>query len=389
MEIYLVGGAVRDQLLGLPVTEHDYVVVGATPEELIQQGYRQVGKDFPVFLHPETNEEYALARTERKTGRGYKGFRVYAAPNVSLEQDLQRRDITINAMAQDQAGKIIDPFDGQKDLTAKKIRHVSEAFIEDPVRILRVARFSARLAPLGFTVAKPTMDLMRYMVDDGEVDHLVAERVWQEMVKALQAEKPSMFFRVLKECHALKVILPEIARLFHITSYSNVKKNMADDVFSLIDKDIGPKIRFALLFSDVNSKTEASEEDIAYLQQFCQRLRVPKQWTSLAKCVIRWHVIFPRVKQLTTKQLLTWLEHLDLLRRPKQFNQFLQACQVIASKKLSKEKINHLTEYIQQASEIMKTIDIADIQKQGLTGSDFADELRRLREQALEKFGSQ
>ena len=262
---------------------------------------------------------------------------------------------------------------------------MSDAFIEDPVRILRVARFAAQFASMGFIVADQTMALMRHMVDTGEVDHLVAERVWQEMVKALKTKKPSVFFHVLKACHALAVILPDIEKLFHTVSCLDSKRTMADDILPLIDEDVTPAIRFALLFSDLSRENEASKDDIDHLQQCCQRLRVPKQWGRLATSVARWHALFPRAKQLTVKELLTWLERLDVLRRPEQFKQYLQACQIIAGKKLAKKDVNQLTDYVKRAAAIIKAIDLSSLQKKGLQGLAFANALRTLREQALEK----
>ena len=257
MKIYLVGGAVRDKLLGLPVKDRDYVVVGATPEQMTAQGFKPVGTDFPVFLHPQTKEEYALARTERKSGRGYKGFTVYAAPDVTLEDDLKRRDLTINAMAEDETGKLVDPFHGAADLKAGILRHVSPAFGEDPVRILRVARFAARFADHNFQVADETLALMRGMVENGEVDHLVAERVWQELEGALDAKMPSRFFEVLRECGALKRLFPELERLYGVPQPEKHHPEIDTGVHTMMVLDAAAKltpdarVRFAALMHDL------------------------------------------------------------------------------------------------------------------------------------------
>ncbi len=289
MEIYLVGGAVRDRLLDLPVEERDWVVVGATPEEMIRLGYRPVGKDFPVFLHPETKEEYALARTERKSGRGYKGFQVHASPDVTLEQDLQRRDLTINAMAETPDGRIIDPYGGQQDLEQGLLRHVSPAFAEDPVRILRVARFAARLSRWGFHVAHGTNALMRKMVNEGEVDYLVPERVWAELVKALQSERPAQFFKVLHGCGALAVLFPEIERAFqHVQPHDET----ADDYTPLaaleaaVAQSEDVRVRFAILLHALGPQLTPAQR-LAQAQALCKRYRVPGEYATLASDAIQ------------------------------------------------------------------------------------------------------
>ena len=289
MKIYLVGGAVRDKLLGLPVTERDWVVVGATPEEMIELGFIPVGKDFPVFLHPETKEEYALARTERKTGHGYKGFAFHASPDVTLEQDLHRRDLTINAMAEDEDGTLIDPCGGQDDLQIGMLRHISPAFAEDPVRILRVARFAARFAPYGFRVAHGTNALMRKMVREGEVDYLVPERVWAELHKALQTDAPQRFFTVLRGCGALAVLFPEIDREYPQGEDGHGKREPPGALAALeraaqVSKD--PAVRFAVLMQALGRDLDDTQR-IAQVEALAERLKVPRAFSQLAIAAIR------------------------------------------------------------------------------------------------------
>jgi tRNA nucleotidyltransferase (CCA-adding enzyme) len=289
MEIFLVGGAVRDKLLGLPVLERDWVVVGATPQQLLALGYRQVGKDFPVFLHPETGEEYALARTERKVAPGYRGFEFHADPGVTLEEDLQRRDLTINAIAENSAGELIDPYRGQEDLAAGRLRHVSQAFAEDPVRILRVARFAARFGKWGFSVAHGTNKLMRRMVADGEVDHLVAERVWAELAKALVTDTPERFFSVLYGCDALAALFPEIEREYAGRPADHQRKDLPAALVALAEAarhSDDPQVRLATLLASLGSglTTAARLEQAEHL---CGRYRLPNAYTQLALDVIR------------------------------------------------------------------------------------------------------
>ena len=340
IRVYVVGGAVRDRLLGLPVQDRDHVVVGATPEEMSALGFQPVGKDFPVFLHPDTHEEYALARTERKTSRGYKGFAVYATPDVSLEEDLRRRDLTINAMADSDDGEIIDPYRGQADLKARVLRHVSEAFIEDPVRILRVARFSARF--LDFTVAPETLDLMRSMVTDGEVDALVPERVWQELSRGLMETKPSRMFRVLRDCGALARLLPELDRLFGVPQNpkSHLEIDTGDHVMRVIDRaameNFALPVRYAALLHDLGKGLTPAEKwphhggheerGLPLVDEVGVRLRAPTECTDLARIVTRWHGQAHNADTMGQEGLLDLLEKTDAFRRPGRFAQFLQAC---------------------------------------------------------------
>jgi tRNA nucleotidyltransferase (CCA-adding enzyme) len=342
MKTYLVGGAVRDSLLGLDGYDRDWVVVGATPQALEELGYRPVGRDFPVFLHPNTREEYALARTERKSGKGYKGFTVYATPDVTLEEDLQRRDLTINAMAMDESGQLIDPWGGSKDLQDRILRHVSPAFAEDPLRILRVARFAARLAPLGFQIAEETMQLMRAMVTDGELAHLVAERVWRELQSALAEPGAAEFCRVLRACNALKDILPEVDRLFgvpqpeqwHPEIDTGEHTLMALEQACLLSTDT--TVRFAALMHDVGKALTPPGEwprhiaheqrGLRLIEQACKRLRAPNDYRELASISCQFHTHCHQAMVLKPSTLLKTLESVDAFRRPQRFANFLMVC---------------------------------------------------------------
>ena len=341
MQVYCVGGAVRDELLGLPIKDRDYVVVGATPEAMLDAGYKPVGKDFPVFLHPTTHAEYALARTERKTAKGYKGFAVYAAPDVSLEQDLSRRDFTMNAIAQDGAGNLIDPFNGQADIQAKLLRHVSDAFVEDPVRILRAARFSARFTD--FNIAPETLSLMQQMVADGEVDALVPERVWQELAKGLMEAQPSRMFEVLRACGALHRILPELNRLWGVPQPPQHHPEIDTGVHIMMVIDYAAKqgfslpVRYAALTHDFGKGTTPKEmlpshighemRSVHMLQDVNQRLRVPNECKELANLVAKFHGKLHSVSKMKASTLLSFLMELDAFRQVERFDAFLQACE--------------------------------------------------------------
>ncbi len=340
-KIYSVGGAVRDELLGFPVKDHDYVVVGATPKAMLDAGYKPVGKDFPVFLHPITHEEYALARTERKTSAGYKGFAVHAAPDVTLEEDLARRDFTINAIAKDTDGKLIDPHKGRADLQAKTLRHVSAAFAEDPVRILRAARFSARFAD--FTIAPETLALMRQMVQNGEVDALVPERVWQELSRGLMESKPSRMFEVLRDCGALQKILPELDRLWGVPQppLHHPEIDTGIHVMMVIDyaakQNFSLPIRFAALVHDLGKGTTPADilprhigheaRSVHLLKDVCKRLRVPNDCKDLAQMVARFHGKLHQALKMRPDTLLEFLIELDAFRQPERLNDFLKACE--------------------------------------------------------------
>src|ERR1700674_1517370 len=355
MQVYLVGGAVRDGRLGLPVRERDWVVVGGSPEALASQGYRAVGRDFPVFLHPSTHEEYALARTERKTAPGYHGFVFDYTPAVTLEEDLGRRDLTINAMAEDGQGRLVDPSHGQQDLDGRWLRHVSPAFAEDPVRILRVARFAARFAPLGFKVAPDTMELMRAMVERGEVNALVAERVWQETEKALGEPGAGVFFEVLRECGALKIIYPEIDALFgvpqpvkwHPEIDTGVHTMMVLDQAVLLSGDV--RVRFAALVHDLGKAKTPREEwpghkgheerSVALIESLSERLRLPNEYRELGVMVARYHGNVHRAFELRPQTVLGILEKTDAFRRPERFAQALLACEADSRGRLGLEQV--------------------------------------------------
>ena len=326
MQTYLVGGAVRDKLLELPVRERDWVVVGATPEEMLALGYQAVGKDFPVFLHPETKEEYVLARTERKTGHGYTGFETCSDPGITLEQDLQRRDLTINAMAETADGELIDPCNGAEDLGAGLLKHVSPAFVEDPVRILRVARFAARFARQGFKVAHDTNKLMRQMVENGEIDHLVAERVCTELLKALSTDTPSRFFRALHGCGALGRLFPEIEPLFATEgepAHADANPLMTLDTITGSSGDT--VTRFAALIADIVSQP-GSPFTTGALAKLCERLRLPNAHRELAVLVVDQLAATQAIADADAETVFCLLESTDALRRPERFAEFLNVC---------------------------------------------------------------
>ena len=341
MQVYLVGGAVRDALLGLPVKERDWVVVGGTRDELLRQKFREVGRDFPVFLHPESHEEYALARLERKVSPGYRGFAVEFGPEVTLEEDLARRDLTINAMAQSSDGSLLDPYGGRHDLGARLLRHVSPAFVEDPVRILRVARFAARFAPLGFRVAPETTALMRSMVERGEAAALIPERVWQETEKALRESAASVFFQVLRECAALQAIYPEIDALFGVPQPAQWHPEIDTGIHTLMVLDQAAAlssdttVRFAALVHDLGKGTTPKEQwpkhagheerSVALIEALCARLRSPGEYRELGVIVARYHGNAHRAFELRPKTILGILEQSDAFRRPERFAQALLA----------------------------------------------------------------
>ncbi len=354
MDIYLVGGAVRDQLLGLEVHERDWVVTGATPAQMSDAGYQPVGKDFPVFLHPQSKEEYALARTERKSGHGYAGFRFFTSPETTLEQDLQRRDLTINAMAQASNGRLIDPFHGQRDLQRRLLRHVSDAFVEDPLRVLRVARFAARFAGLGFRVAAETTTLMRQIAASGELDYLVAERVWQETSKALASDHPEIYFRVLHQCGALPSIMPELERLFGVAQPAAHHPEVDTGIHTLMvlqqaaQISAQTRVRFAALVHDLGKGTTPQAElpqhiahehrGIAIIEGLCQRLRVPNDHRDLALLCCRYHGLAHRILEVRDSTVLKLLTATDALRRPARFTEFLQCCEADSRGRLGFEE---------------------------------------------------
>ena len=402
MKVYQVGGSVRDRLLGLPVKDHDWVVVGATPEEMRAAGYKPVGADFPVFLHPETHEEYALARTERKTAPGYTGFVFHASPEVTLEEDLRRRDLTINAMALDEAGNLIDPWHGKEDLDARLLRHVSPAFVEDPVRVLRVARFAARFAPLGFTIAPETLTLMREMVGNGEVDALVPERVWAETERALAEDRAAVFFEVLRECGALARIFPEIDRLFGVPQPAEHHPEIDTGVHTLmvltqaVRLSPDTRVRFAALVHDLGKGTtppeewpkhyEHEERGVPLVKALCQRLRTPREYRDLAVLVARYHLHYHRAAELRPDTLLRTLNALDAFRRPERFAQWLLACEADSRGRTGYEdRDTPQTGLWQRAFAAAAAIDTAPLVARGLEGTAIRDELQRLRIEAIKQ----
>ncbi|MDD2802037.1 MAG: multifunctional CCA addition/repair protein [Methylococcales bacterium] len=400
MICYLVGGAVRDTLLGRPVTEKDWVVIGETPESMLNLGFRPVGKDFPVFLHPKTKEEYALARTERKTAPGYKGFSVHAAPDVTLEQDLLRRDLTINAMAMTPEGQLVDPYGGQRDLEQRLFRHISPAFAEDPVRILRIARFAARYAQMGFNVAAETRVLMQDMVNNGEVDHLVPERVWAELVKALNESTPAAFFHTLRNCGALARILPELDNLFGVPQPERYHPEIDTGIHSLLSLEqaalLSPKteVRFAALMHDLGKALSPKEHwphhhgheqnGLPILEQLCNRLRVPNAFKTLALQVMHYHTHCHRVSELRASTLTDMLANLGAFKAKNTLADFLLACEADAKGRTGLEHTPYpQADFINRAAIAAANIDTRPVLQSGLKGEKIGEAIRRLRIQAI------
>lgn len=401
MQVYLVGGAVRDALLGLAVKERDWVVVGSTRDELLRLKYQEVGRDFPVFLHPHSHEEYALARLERKVAPGYRGFTVEFGPEVTLEEDLARRDLTINAIAQAEDGTLLDPFQGQRDLNDRVLRHVSAAFIEDPVRILRVARFAARFDSLGFRIAPETLDLMRAMSARGEVDALVAERVWQETEKALREPGASVFFRVLRECGALKIIFPEIDALFGVPQPPKWHPEIDTGIHTLMVLDqavalsADPKVRFAALVHDLGKASTPPDEwpghkgheerSVALIEAMAKRLRLPNDYRELAVIVARYHGNVHRIFELRARTILGILEKIDAFRRPERFSQALLACEADSRGRLGLESRPYPQRpYLQGARDAAAAIKPSAEDVAGHTGPQIAERLHARRLEAIE-----
>ncbi|GLS82464.1 multifunctional CCA addition/repair protein [Paraferrimonas haliotis] len=406
MQVYLVGGAVRDQLLGLPSKDNDYLVVGATAEQMINQGFQSVGKDFPVFLHPESGEEYALARIERKSGVGYTGFDCHFAPDVTLEQDLQRRDLTINAIAQDQAGTLYDPFNGQQDLQLKLLRHVSPAFSEDPLRVLRVARFAARLHHLGFSVADETQTLMQSMVARGELSHLTPERVWQELEGGLRARSPHVFFQVLRDCGALAEVLPEVDNLFgvpqpekwHPEIDTGIHTLLCLQACALITQDL--PTRFAVLTHDLGKALTPSSNwpkhhghgqlGLKPIKKLCKRLRVPNDCRDLALLVSDQHGNIHKVTELRPETLLKIFDKADFWRKPHRLEKLLDACQADSQGRLGFERIEYgQRSYLNQAFECASAVSVQDIIAAGYQGADIRTQLTQNRIHALKQYKAQ
>ncbi len=400
--VYLVGGAVRDELLGLPVIDKDWVVVGATPETMLAQGFITVGKDFPVFLHPQTKEEYALARTERKTKPGYHGFQFHASPEVTLEQDLIRRDLTINAIAKNAQGQIIDPFNGQQDLDRKLLRHVSSAFIEDPVRILRIARFAARFAHSGFTIADETMALMQQMVARGEVNALIAERIFKEFNRALLEKSPEVFIQVLRDCGTLKVIFPEIDRLFGIPNPALWHPEIDTGIHTLmvlqqcarLSEDAS--VRFAALCHDLGkAKTPKNlwpshkgheKAGIAVIKTLCKRLKTPKSWCELACLSSEFHLHCHRLMEMKAETIVKTLEKVDAFRRPERFEQFLITCEADFKGRLGWENKDYpQRKQFSQLRKAASTIDTKTIVQNSQNPAHIAQQIYRARVKAVKE----
>ncbi len=407
MKMYQVGGAVRDRLLGLPVHDRDWLVVGATPEQMLQQGFTPVGRDFPVFLHPQTHEEYALARTERKSGRGYQGFTVYASPDVTLEEDLARRDLTINAIAAevDWTGDtaVFDPYGGVADLQARVLRHVTEAFREDPVRILRVARFAARFAD--FSIAPATMRLMQEMVAEGEADHLVPERVWQEVSRGLMEAQPARMFEVLRQCGALAVLLPELQRLWGVPQRAEYHPEVDTGIHVMMVLDMAARlqaplaVRWACVLHDLGKGTTPAdvlprhighEQRSAKLaQKICQRLRVPSECKELAELVAYEHGNIHRSQDLGAAALLRLLQRCDAIRKPQRFRQALLACECDARGRLGLEDSAYpQRQRLEQALDVVLAVNTAHISQaalaQGRQGAEIGKAVDGARTQALQ-----
>jgi len=398
---YLVGGAVRDRLLGRAGGDRDYVVVGARPEDLLALGYRPVGRDFPVFLHPETGAEYALARTERKTAPGYHGFEFHADPAVTLEQDLARRDLTINAMAEDADGCLIDPYGGARDLEARLLRHVAPAFVEDPVRLLRVARFAARFAPLGFRVADETLALLRAMVSAGEVDHLVPERVWTEMARALAEPQPSAFLRTLRACGALAVLLPEVDALYGVPQRADFHPEIDTGLHIELALDqaarLAPgdaEVAFAALTHDLGKALTPADAlprhighehaGLAPLAALCARLKVPNAHAELARLACREHLRVHQALRLRPATVLELLEQSDALRRPERFTQLLAACAADQRGRSGHaEDAYPQAAWLQRACIAATAVSTAQVMREGLSGPALGEALRQARVRAI------
>lgn len=405
MDIYLVGGAVRDELLGYPVVERDWVVVGARPEELLDQGYQQVGKDFPVFLHPKTKEEYALARLERKQGHGYTGFVMEYDTTVTLEDDLLRRDLTVNAIARAADGTLIDPYGGQRDIEARVLRHVSDAFVEDPLRVLRTARFAARYAHLGFTVAPETVSLMASIVRAKELEHLPKERIWVEMEKALGTRNPDVFISVLKDCGALANLLPEVDALFGVPQppEHHPEIDTGEHVLMAMRQSVAltqsTAVRFSLLVHDLGKGTTAKSQwprhiahetrGLPLVRAVCKRLNVPNQHRDLALLVCEYHTHCHRALELRGATIMKLLTAADALRRPERFEEFLLACEADARGRLGLEDRDYpQANSLRQALRVIQQVNAAQFAEKGIEGKDLGEAIKAERIRQLQAMRS-
>ncbi len=401
-----MGGAVRDRLLGLPVTDRDWVIVGATPDALLAQGYQQAGRDFPVFLHPVTHEEYALARTERKTGSGYTGFDTRFTPEVTLEEDLQRRDLTINAMAQDDKGAIIDPWQGQRDVAERRLKHVSEAFVEDPLRVLRVARFAARFASLGFTIADETMVLMQQIAQSGELAFLTHERVWKETEKALLTDSPATYFSVLRECGALAILFPELNALFGVPAPAKWHPEIDTGIHSLMALEMAtqltpePALRFATLMHDIGKGLTPPERwpshpghglaGVPLIEGLCLRLKVPNHYRDIARLATEFHDMVHSIDHYSAEQIIALFDKLDAWRKPERVAQLAIISEADVRGRLGwQDKPYPQAAQLGQRFAAAQAVSVAPIIAAGFTGKAVRDELTRLRIQAVEDAVSQ
>ncbi|UUY08979.1 multifunctional CCA addition/repair protein [Pseudomonas sp. J452] len=403
MQIYKVGGAVRDRLLGRPITDIDWVVVGADAQSMLDQGYRPVGDDFPVFLHPQSSEEYALARTERKSGQGYGGFTFYASPDVTLEDDLIRRDLTVNAMAEDDHGQVIDPYGGQHDLAARVLRHVSPAFAEDPLRVLRVARFAARYAPLGFVVAPETLALMRQLAESGELKALTAERSWKEISRALLEPCPEVFIQVLRDCAALAELLPEVDALFGVPQTATHHPEIDTGIHNLMVLQQCARhqqplsVRWACLLHDLGKGTTPPAEwprhiahetrGLKLIKAVNTRCKVPRDCAELALLVGEYHTHGHRALELRAETLLGLLQSFDVYRRPQRFEEFLAACEMDARGRLGFEDRDYpQAAYLHGAMQAARAVAVQPLLEQGIQGAELGEALKRERLKALKAY---
>ena len=402
MKCYRVGGCVRDHLLGLPTNDIDWVVTGATPQQMLAAGYKSIGRDFPVFLHPETHQEYALARSERKTGPGYRGFEVSADPTITIEDDLLRRDLTINAIAEDDQGNIIDPYGGRQDIAARCLRHVSPAFAEDPVRVLRIARFAARFHRLGFSIAEETCALIREIGESGELEALVAERVWSELSRALDENDPSVFFTSLRDCGALLRLFPEIDALFGVPQNAKYHPEIDTGVHLMMalqasaELDHDNEIRFAVLMHDLGKATTPAnilpshhgheERGVKPVKAFCKRWRVPRAHTELALITTEFHLLAHRAMELKASTLLKLFTRADSLRKPARFEKMLQACRADIRGRIGCEDDNYpQAEFLAALSDKLRVMDISEIQQKGLSGKAMGRAIHKARLSLIEQ----